>query len=149
MRALGLVVLVSLALFAAGCGGSQSRVGIDRARLASDSMRPGGILVSTGELHPTRTYTLRQVESVLHGLQFPRPTVRRYLGSVILSGPVDVPERLWRYMQVIVGKSASRCCPGLSVPVEYGFQLAHRRNVWIYYRHRARPWVHALLDALH
>ena len=46
MRTLGLALLVSLVLAGAGCGGSQSHV-------ANASMRPGGILVSGGELHPT------------------------------------------------------------------------------------------------
>src|SRR5436309_817273 len=46
MRTLGLAALVGLVLAGAGCGGGQSHV-------ANASMRPGGILVSGGELHPT------------------------------------------------------------------------------------------------
>jgi hypothetical protein len=43
MRPLGLVVLMSLAIVVAGCGGSQGQA-------ANVSMRPGGLLASGGEL---------------------------------------------------------------------------------------------------
>jgi uncharacterized protein YecT (DUF1311 family) len=60
MRTLGLAVLVSLVLVGAGCGGSQSKV-------ANNSMRPGGILVSGGKLQPTLPIKARSYSVVRFG----------------------------------------------------------------------------------
>lgn len=82
------------------------------------------------------SYTARQIGALLRQLKIPH-TSQRHRGLNIFSMTAPAIPRIHNSagrVQVIVGKSASHCCAGLSLPVGNGFHMRHVRNVWIYYR---------------
>jgi hypothetical protein len=127
MRTLGLTFFLSLAVVAAGFGGSQSR-------LAQDSMRPGGILVSEGELHSTLPAPLvRRLAIEARGMarSLGDPSVKtaqvygpdsRYLLVKASSGDLVqklAGERRGYYLIVLRGRFVCRGCsrpPGSKAP---------------------------------
>lgn len=113
--------VVLLAAVVAGCGaGSQHTVHTVKGR-----------------------YTVQQVEQVFHDKGFTAPTVRRFHGDVVLQYRLARSGRkgtrwLWARIQ-------PRIPAGTFQPARR-FQMARRRNVWIYYiSPRAQAQVKTLL----